>query len=146
MDEALKILKDENVQDIACIQVPKDANYADYLLIGSCLSDRHLNSTFVSFYRSYKTYRHEDKKTFPRSSGKETKWCAMDLGKIVIHLFLPEYREFYDLESLWTCGTEFDDKLNEFKSQRDALEQRFLYAEVDSDDLDLDVPAPKPSK
>lgn len=38
-------------------------------------------------------------------------WKLIDLGNIVLHLFLEDAREFYDIESLWTVGEEFDDKI-----------------------------------
>lgn len=65
--------------------------------------------------------------------GKESSWCAIDLGKIVVHLFLPEARGFYDLEGLWTCGAEFDEKIVEFKKEQEEMERRLLYIEVPDD-------------
>ena len=42
-------------------------------------------------------------------------WVAMDLGNIALHLFTEETREKYDLESLWSVGSEFDTKTQEQK-------------------------------
>ncbi|MBQ6707041.1 MAG: ribosome silencing factor [Clostridia bacterium] len=37
-----------------------------------------------------------------------SRWILMDYGSVVIHLFLPEAREFYDIERLWKDGTPVD--------------------------------------
>lgn len=39
-------------------------------------------------------------------------WIALDLGNIVLHLFLQQQRDYYDLEMLWTVGRIFDDLCN----------------------------------
>jgi ribosomal silencing factor RsfS len=39
-------------------------------------------------------------------------WIALDLGNIILHLFLQTQRDFYDLEMLWTVGPMFDDLYN----------------------------------
>jgi ribosomal silencing factor RsfS len=43
------------------------------------------------------------------------------MGRLVVHLFFNESREFYDLEGLWACGSEFDEKLMEFKEEKLAI-------------------------
>ncbi len=121
------MLKNENVQDVCCIQIPEELNYANYMLIGNCLSDRHLNATFISLNKKYKSLKEKNSKHYlQRKSSKETKWCAMDMGNIVVHLFLPEYREYYDLESLWSCGSEFDEKYNEFVERQTNIEKKLI--------------------
>ncbi|CAF0736170.1 unnamed protein product [Brachionus calyciflorus] len=131
LDNAINILRNENVQDIACIEIPKEINYADYMIIGSCLSDKHLNSVFQIVNKKYKHTKQESDSFLNRKSGKESKWCAIDTGKIVIHLFLPEYREYYDLECLWTCGSEYDEKYLQFREQQREMEQKLTLLEVD---------------
>ena len=54
MDYVTKLLNDEKVMDLCCIQIPKEINYADYMVIGTCYSIKHLNSTFVSINKKYK--------------------------------------------------------------------------------------------
>jgi ribosomal silencing factor RsfS len=39
-------------------------------------------------------------------------WIALDLGNIILHLFLQNQRDHYDLEMLWTVGPVFDDLCN----------------------------------
>lgn len=125
-------MKNERVQDICCIDLPIEVNYADYMLIGTCVSERHLNATFVSLNQQYKKLASQENRFLANrvKLGKENSWCAIDLGRIVVHLFLPEIRAYYDLESLWTCGPEFDQSLIEFKRNKEDLEKRIAFIEV----------------
>ena len=129
LEMAIKALNNENVQDICCIEIPEELNYADLMLIGTCLSEKHLNSTFMSLNRMYKGVKDKNSKYLRRKLFNETKWCAMDTGKIVIHLFLAEYREYYDLESLWSCGKEFDEKYIEFSHRQSDIEKKLIVTE-----------------
>lgn len=54
IDSVTKDLRKENVRDICCIQIPEESNYADYMLIGTCLSERHMNSTFINLNKKFK--------------------------------------------------------------------------------------------
>ncbi len=128
----MSLLRSENVQDICCIEIPEEMNYADNMIIGTCLSVKHLNSVFETVNKSYKKVREEaDMHTgyIRRKAGKESKWCAIDIGQFVIHLFLEECRSFYDLESLWSCGIEFDEKYQQFFKTASEFEQKLLVNE-----------------
>ena len=102
------------------------------MVIGTCLSDKHLNSTFLSVNRKYKSLKTENNQYLQRKTGKETKWCALDTGKVVIHLFLEDYRDYYDLESLWSCGVEFDEKYIEFSKQQSDIQKRLLVTDEEN--------------
>ena len=142
MDNAIRILNNENIQDIVCIKIPKEINYADYMIIGTCQSEKHLNSAFLTLNQSYKYHKSNDSTVnnsyLRKKMGKQAKWSAIDTGKIVIHLFMPDYREFYDLESLWTCGSEFDERYNEFLRDRQELESKLTIFEVKEDEINVD--------
>ena len=50
----------------------------------------------------------------PVIEGKDNKdWIAMDLGNIALHIFSKKARAKYDLETLWTCGSKYDDLSDE---------------------------------
>lgn len=38
-------------------------------------------------------------------------WRLVDMKNIILHVFLKETRELYDIETLWTVGEDFDDKI-----------------------------------
>jgi len=109
--EVVQILKDEKIEDIAVMKIPKERKYADYLLIGTGRNGRHLYVVSQIIKKLYKM------KMFPsdpdaqiegdKDKGKSG-WIAMDLGNLVLHLFNQEKRDFYSLETLWVLGPEFD--------------------------------------
>lgn len=102
------------------------------MILGTCVSEKHLNSAFVNLNRQYKRIASRDDRNVGNrlKLSKENSWCAIDLGHIVIHLFLPETRSYFNLETLWTCGPQFDESLIEFKQKRDALEKRIAFTEI----------------
>ncbi len=105
--EQLRLLK---AVDICVIKLPAELRYADHMVIAGCLSGRHLNAMSEKLYKIYKAKR-ADSDPFVPVEGKENKnWRAVDMGNIVLHLMDAETRERYDLETLWTVGSEFDDK------------------------------------
>lgn len=44
-------------------------------------------------------------------------WTAVDVGSTVVHFFLPETRERYELEKLWTLGPKYDDQTREMEKR-----------------------------
>lgn len=66
-----------------------------------------------------KMYKHQKEESDPhtRIEGKETHdWLCIDFGSIVVHFMLPETRETYELEKLWTLGS-YDDQLAQMTPQ-----------------------------
>ncbi len=134
LDYVVKILHDEKIKDVCCIHLPEDVNYADYLITGTCYSEKHLNSSFMTINGKYKKTKYASNMYLKKTKlGKEQKWCALDVGRVVIHLFLPEYREFYNLESLWACGIEFDEKFIEFVEEKKEMEKKLTLLEAENE-------------
>ncbi|CAG0884496.1 unnamed protein product [Cyprideis torosa] len=108
LDPLLSILRDVNIRDVAVISIPRSQAYADFMVIGSAISSRHLKAACQEVRKSLK--RHEAFPKVPTFEGDtSTDWSALDLGSIVLHLMTRSTRETYDLETLWTCGAECDD-------------------------------------
>ncbi len=130
VESILKLLKNENVVDLCCIKIPEDLNYANYMLIGTCKSGKHINTTYQSFNKIFKKIKDSDD-NFLRESGKNSdNWCAIDTGNVVIHLFQNEFREIYDLESLWTVGYEYDEKYREIMEKQNYLDKKLEVLEA----------------
>lgn len=72
IDSVTRDLRMENVRDICCVEIPEESNYADYMLIGTCLSERHMNSTFINLNKKFK------------KSSKRKKTNKAFLGLVVI--------------------------------------------------------------
>ncbi|CAO2603784.1 Mitochondrial assembly of ribosomal large subunit protein 1 [Lemmus lemmus] len=110
IDMLVSLLRQENARDICVIKVPPEMKYTDYFVIGSGTSSRHLHA--MAYY-IVKMYKHLKCRSDPyvKIEGKDTDdWLCVDFGSMVIHLMLPETRETYELEKLWTLRS-FDDQL-----------------------------------
>ncbi len=74
------------------------ASFTDYFIICTATSNRMLNALADGVVE--KT-RQEHKKKGRIEGSPETGWIVVDYGDIVVHIFAPEERGFYDIESLW---------------------------------------------
>ncbi|XP_067686189.1 uncharacterized protein [Haliotis asinina] len=103
LDDLVTLLEKENARDIVVINIPPEARFGDHMVIVSAASYRHLRSMSNRIKWVHKQ-RLGDKDVPLKVEGYETSsdWHAMDLGNIVLHIFMPETREHYDLETLWT--------------------------------------------
>jgi ribosome-associated protein len=77
------------------------ASFADYFVIANGTSDRMLDSLGDAVLEAVK----KDYGIFGSKEGQPVDgWMVIDLGDVVVHLFSPEQREYYDLEKLWDRG------------------------------------------
>lgn len=77
------------------------ASFTDYFVICNGTSDRMLDALAKGVMEALK------KKTKKKSrvEGKSPDgWLVLDYGDVVVHLFSPDQREYYDLEELWSDG------------------------------------------
>ena len=97
-NEIETILDSNKAKDIVSIDLKKKSYIADYMIIASGTSSRHLQSlaeNLVSELKKIGIYN-------CRIEGKDSKdWKLVDAIDIIIHIFHPEKREFYDLEKMW---------------------------------------------
>lgn len=113
VEEIVEVLRSENARDICVIKFPESFRMADYLVIATGISARHCTAIASAVQWIYKRKKTSKDVTL-KPDGKDSKdWIAFDLGNIFLHVFLPDARAKYDLETLWTCGEEFDDKSKE---------------------------------
>lgn len=99
MAVAVKAADEKRAEDIVALDMREVSLLADYFVIMTGNSDRQVQAIVDAI----------DDKTAeaganqPRIEGKKgSKWMLMDFGDIVIHVFTPEEREFYNLEKLWS--------------------------------------------
>ncbi|ELK12584.1 mitochondrial assembly of ribosomal large subunit protein 1 isoform X2 [Pteropus alecto] len=106
----VSLLRQENARDICVIKVPPEMKYTDYFLIVSGTSTRHLHAMAYYIVKMYKFLKCKSE-PHVKIEGKDTDdWLCVDFGSMVIHLMLPETRETYELEKLWTLRS-YDDQL-----------------------------------
>tara|TARA_Y100001968_G_C19367641_1_gene723409 strand:+ start:685 stop:1029 length:345 start_codon:yes stop_codon:yes gene_type:complete len=99
---AAKACDDKKARDIKLININKVSFISDWILIAEGLSDVQVRSISNSVEKELKVAA----KIEPlRKEGiNEAKWALLDYGDLIINIFQPKYREFYDLEAFWSNG------------------------------------------
>ena len=94
-----RILDNNKAQDIASINLKNKSYIADYMIIASGTSSRHLQSLSEILVAELKKIGLEN----CRIEGKDSKdWKLVDAHDVIVHIFHPEKRDFYDLEKMWS--------------------------------------------
>lgn len=93
----LNSLDDNKAQNVVAIDITGRSSIADWMVIASGTSARHVASMAGHLMEKLKSIGIK-----PRDEGlPQADWVAVDGGDIVVHLFRPEVRTFYDLEGMW---------------------------------------------
>jgi ribosome-associated protein len=97
-DRLIAILDDKKAEHISVIDLKEKSILADYLLIASAQSSRQLYALAEHLGIELK-----QQGILPIIDGKPpTDWVVVDAGDIIVHLFRPEARAFYNLEKMWS--------------------------------------------
>jgi len=93
------ILDNNKALNVVSIDLKKKSYIADYMIIASGTSSRHLQSLSENLVSELKKIGISN----CRIEGKEsTDWKLVDAIDVIVHIFNPEKREFYDLEKMWS--------------------------------------------
>jgi ribosome-associated protein len=98
LDKIVGVLEDRKAENIVTIDVRGRSSLTDAIVIASCTSTPHLKAVAGRISREIKK---EGGTPIRMSGDAESAWIVIDLFDVFVHLFLPEAREYYDLESLW---------------------------------------------
>lgn len=93
----LTLLDDKKAEKIVVIDLKGKSNIAEYLIIATALSSRQTAAIADALYREMKRL----KITSHVEGITQGDWVLLDAGDIVVHLFRPEVRAFYNLEKMW---------------------------------------------
>ncbi len=91
-------LENSKAENIQSINITKKSSIGDYMIIASGRSHRHVGAVADLLLRDLKKSGIKTPKVEGRQNGD---WVLIDIGDIIIHLFRPEVREFYNLEKMW---------------------------------------------
>ncbi len=89
---------DMKAENIETLDVRDKTSVADYFIVCSGTSDRHVSSIADKVFEKM-----ADQKEKPvRVEGDRSGWVLHDYGDVILHVMREEQRQFYDLETLWT--------------------------------------------
>ncbi|MEM9277702.1 MAG: ribosome silencing factor [Pseudomonadota bacterium] len=91
-------LDDSKAEELVTIDIKDKSALADYMIIASGRSNRHVSAIADHLLRELKNIGAGSAKVEGLQSAD---WVLIDTGDIIIHLFRPEVREFYALEKMW---------------------------------------------
>jgi ribosome-associated protein len=101
-DYIFSLLDADKAKDIVSISLKGKTEIADYMLIATGTSSRHVSSMAQKLRDKLSTERKMKAKLEGTDSGD---WVIVDAGDVLVHLFREEVRDFYNLEKLW--GADF---------------------------------------
>ena len=94
-----KILNDNKAINVSSIDLKNKSSVADYMIIASGTSSRHMQSLSEMVVEKIKSSGISNCKI---EGNESNDWKLIDGIDVVVHIFDPEKRKFYDLEKMWS--------------------------------------------
>ncbi len=100
----VKALDDKLARDIEVIKTEEVTIVADYFVIATANSNTHVRALADEI-----EYQLEQENIRPdHVEGRATGWVLMQYGGVVVHIFLEDSRQYYNLERLWDDASKLD--------------------------------------
>jgi ribosome-associated protein len=98
-------LDDAKAENVVTIDIKKKSSIGDFMVIASGRSDRHVGAIADQLHKKLKEAGYGR----VRVEGQpQCDWVLIDTGDIIVHVFRPEVREFYNLEKMWAAERPSD--------------------------------------
>ncbi|MBP0617976.1 ribosome silencing factor [Jiella sp. KSK16Y-1] len=101
----MQSLDDSKGEEIVSIDLRGKSALADYMVVVSGRSNRHVTAIADHLLRLLKEQGLGNAKVEGLQNGD---WVLIDSGDIIVHIFRPEIRSFYNIEKMWTVGDAGD--------------------------------------
>jgi ribosome-associated protein len=99
LSRILKSLDDDKAEAIVTIDLEGRSSLADAIVIANGRSGRHVSSIAEHLARRLKEAGYG---TRPVDGLAQGDWALVDAGDVIVHVFRPEVRDYYDLEGMWS--------------------------------------------
>lgn len=99
----LNALDDDKAEDVVAIDLTGKSSVTDVMVIASGRSNRHVGAMADHLVRKLKDSGHGKVAV---EGLKTCDWVLIDAGDVIVHLFRPEVRSFYDLEKMWSVSPD----------------------------------------
>lgn len=103
IDLVLRSLDDDQAQEVVSIPLEGKSSIADFMVIGSGRSTRQVAAMAQKLAERIKQAGFGSSRIEGLPAAD---WVLIDAGDVVVHLFRPEVRSFYNLERMWAFGDE----------------------------------------
>lgn len=100
-DLVIDALDDIKGQDIVALDVQKQTDFADHMVVASGNTSRQVKALVDNVLERVKAEGVQVLGVEGEDSGE---WILVDLADVIVHVMLPAVREFYDLERLWSVS------------------------------------------
>ena len=98
LERIMKSLDDDKAEDVVQIDLRGKSSIGDYMVVASGRSTRQVSAMAEKLAEKLK----DDFGLLSKIEGKETgDWVLIDTADVIVHIFRPEVREFYQLEKMW---------------------------------------------
>jgi ribosome-associated protein len=98
----LTSLDDDKAENVITINLEGRSALCDAAVIASGRSSRHVSAIAEHLARRLKDGGYG---TRPINGQAQGDWVLVDAGDVIVHLFRPEVRDYYDLEGMWSVGS-----------------------------------------
>lgn len=97
------VMDDRQADDIVMLDLRPISLIADYFVIATCETRRQLSAITDMILEAVR--KNSGNKPHATEGTPEAGWIILDYGDVVVHLFAPEEREYYELEQFWEEAT-----------------------------------------
>ena len=105
IDVVLQSLEDAKAEQIVSIDIAGKSSLADHMVVTSGRSNRHVSAVADQVVNALR----ENGFDKPRVEGlPHADWVLVDGGDVIVHIFRPEVREFYNIEKMWQADFAAD--------------------------------------
>lgn len=92
------LMDERQAEDVVMLDISQVSSFTDYFVIATALNARHMGALLDAFN---KELANEGVKSLRTEGDANSGWVLVDFGPVIVHLFTPEERQFYNLEALW---------------------------------------------
>ncbi len=110
LDVVAKALDDDKADDIVVIDLEGKTSIADYMVVASGRSQRHVGAIAEHLIERLK---HDAQCPVSTEGKNQCDWVLVDAGDVIVHIFRPEVRTFYNLEKMWGMAIPEPERVSE---------------------------------
>ncbi|HEY5816974.1 MAG TPA: ribosome silencing factor [Mesorhizobium sp.] len=109
LDIVLASLEDSKAEDIVSIDIHRKSSLGDFMVIASGRSNRHVAAVADHLIKALKDAGMGQARVEGLPSAD---WVLIDAGDVIVHVFRPEIREFYNIEKMWQAPDLEDETIH----------------------------------